>query len=82
MRIGYAAALVLVLGSQARAGATEPMNLRGAASAADRQAYAQYQRQLQQLLASERPGAAAGLATTSCKLFQAAPERVPAQECM
>jgi hypothetical protein len=82
VRIGCAAALVLVLGSQARAGAAEPTNLRGAPSAADRQAYAQYQRQLQQLLAAERPNAATGLSTTSCKLFQAAPERVPAQECM
>jgi hypothetical protein len=82
VRIGCAAALVLVLGSMARARAAEPTNLRGAPSAADRQAYAQYQRQLQQLLAAERPNAATGLSTTSCKLFQAAPERVPAQECM
>ncbi len=82
MRIGCAVALAFVLGLQARAGAAEPMNFRGAPSAADRQAYAQYQRQLQQVLAAERPNAATGPSTTSCKLFQAAPERVPAQECM
>jgi hypothetical protein len=63
-------------------------------SESDGQSYREYQAQLQQLLAAERPSGptrevairtvptAQGQSVTSCKLFQVAPERVPAQECM
>jgi hypothetical protein len=85
VRILWASALLAVLASQARV--SRP-------SESDRQSYREYQAQLQQLLAAESPGeparevatqaapAAQSRSVTSCKLFQVAPERVPAQECM
>ena len=53
---------------------------------ADEQAYREYQAELHRLLAAEStnqaPAAAPGRSVADCKLFQAAPERVPAQDCM
>jgi hypothetical protein len=54
----------------------------GGPSAADRQAYAEYQVQLQRLLVTEATSQGQGRSVGDCKLFQSAPERVPAQECM
>ncbi len=55
-------------------------------SAADAQAYREYQAELQRLVAAEAtsqaPASAQGRSAADCKLFQGAAERVPAQECM
>jgi hypothetical protein len=54
----------------------------GGPSAADRQEYAEYQAQLQRMLANEATSQGQGRSVGDCKLFRVAPERVPAQECM
>ena len=58
----------------------------GGPSAADAQAYREYQAELERLLAAEAtsqaPAAVQGRSVADCKLFQVAPERVSAQECM
>jgi hypothetical protein len=63
-----------------------PAAARAGAPSEDQLAFRAYQAQLGQLLATEaasqRPGADRGRSAAECKLFQGAPERVPAQECM
>ena len=75
-----------VVALAAASGLVPGMARPGGSSAADEQAYRAYQAELQRLLAAESsnqaPAAAPGRSVADCKLFQGAPERVPAQECM
>jgi len=70
----------------AASGLVPGMARAGASSAADNQAYREYQAELQRLLAAESssqaPTAVQGRSAADCKLFQGAPERVAAQDCM
>jgi hypothetical protein len=91
VRAFQVSALLFVLVSEARPATGEPRVVR---SESDGQSYREYQAQLQQILAAERPSGPArevaiqpvataqSQSVTNCKLFQVAPERVPAQECM
>src|SRR6266516_4473442 len=75
-----------VVALAAASGLVPGMARASASSSADEQAYREYQAELQRLLAAESTNqaraAAPGRSAADCKLFQGAPERVAAQDCM